>query len=159
RTPTVIRTPTPPVVRTPNLTARMAVVPTLPYAHYAPNLYPACAAAARAADGECLDGADVSDGSGSGAGARKGRTSSPRRNATQTAGNLRTIAGEVVAEIDATLTEAQADALARRHGLARISSQNFPLLDATIGLFRITDRRQLDTVRRELATEASVRSV
>src|SRR6516165_3372706 len=41
RTPTVIRTPTPPMVRTPNLTARMAVVPTLPYAHYSPNLYPA----------------------------------------------------------------------------------------------------------------------
>ena len=47
RTPTVIRTPTPPVVRKANLTARMAVVPTLPYAHYSPNLYPACAAADR----------------------------------------------------------------------------------------------------------------
>ena len=159
RTPTVIRTPTPPVIRNPNLTGRMAVVPTLPYAHYSPNLYPACAGAERAADGECLDGADVSDGSGSGAGTHKGRTGSPRRNATQTAGNLRTIAGELVAEIDGALTEAQADALARRHGLARVSSQNFALLDATIGLFRITDRRPLDTVRRELAADASVRSV
>src|SRR5689334_11950573 len=82
RTPTVIRTPTPPVIRTPSLTARMAVVPTLPYAHYLPNLYPACAAAERTADGECLDGADVSDEARSGAGTYK-RT--PRRNATQTA--------------------------------------------------------------------------
>ena len=159
RTPTVIRTPTPPVVRTPNLTARMAVVPTLPYAHYQPNLYPACAAAERGADGECLDGADVTDGGTSGAGTRKGRTSGHRRNATKTAGNLRTIPGELVAEIDGALTEPQADALARRHGLARVSSQGFPLLDATIGLFRITDRRPLDGVSRELATEASVRSV
>jgi len=155
----VVRTPTPPVVRTPNLTARMAVVPTLPHAHYSPNLYPACAAAERAADGECLDGADVSDDVRSGANARKGRASGGRRNPTQTAGNLRTIAGELVAEIDGALTEAQADALARRHGLARVSSRNFPLLDATIGLFRITDRRPLDTARRELANDASVRSV
>jgi hypothetical protein len=151
------RTPT--IVRTPRLTARMAVVPTLPYPHYSPNPYPACAAAERAADGECLDDAVVSDAGRSGAGTRKGRASSGRRNATQTAGNLRTIAGELVAEIDGALTEAQADQLARRHGLARVTSQTFPLLDATIGLFRITDRRPLDTVSRELAADASVRAV
>jgi hypothetical protein len=159
RTPTVVRTPTPSVVRTPSLTSRMAVVPTLPYAHYSPNLYPACSAAQRAADGECLEGADVSDGGGSGAGTRKGRTSSARRNATQTAGNLRAIAGEIVAEIDAALTEAQADALARRHGLVRVTSQSFPLIDASIGLFRITGRRPLEAVSRELAADASVRAV
>jgi subtilisin family serine protease len=142
------------------LTSRMAVVPALPYAHYSPNLYPACAAAERAADGECLDDAVVSnEGGGTSAGGRKGKTSSTRRNATQTAGNLRTIAGELLAEIDGALTEAQADALARRHGLARVASQNFPLIDATIGLFRITVRRPLDTVSRELAADVSVRAV
>jgi subtilisin family serine protease len=133
----------------------MAVVPMLPYAHYSPNLYPSCAAA----DGECLDDAVVSDAGRSAASTRKGRASSGRRNATQIAGNLRTIAGELVAEIGGALTEAQADQLARRHGLARVTSQNFPLLDATIGLFRITDRRPLDTVSRELATDAGVRAV
>ncbi len=54
---------------------------------------------------------------------------------------------------------AEADELARRHGLERIASQSFPLLGATIGLFRIVDRRPVDTVRRELAADGSVRSV
>ena len=54
---------------------------------------------------------------------------------------------------------AEADELARRHGLERIASQNFPLLGGTIGLFRIVDRRPVDTVRRELAADGSVRSV
>jgi hypothetical protein len=43
----------------------------------------------------------------------------------------------MVAEIDGSLSEAQTDQLARRHGLVRIESRNFPLLGATIGLFRI----------------------
>ena len=51
------------------------------------------------------------------------------------------IANELVAEIDGSLSDAQADELARRHGLARLQSQNFPLIGSTIGLFRITDRR------------------
>ena len=54
---------------------------------------------------------------------------------------------EIVAEIDGALSDAQADELARRHGLARIGSQNFPLIGATIGLFRITDRRSVETVQ------------
>ena len=50
----------------------------------------------------------------------------------------RAIANEIVAEIDGALSETQADALARRHGLRRIESRNFELLGATIGLFRVT---------------------
>ena len=61
--------------------------------------------------------------------------------------------------LDGSLSEAQTDQLARRHGLVRIESRNFPLLGATIGLFRITDRRSIVTVSRELAADASVRSV
>jgi subtilisin family serine protease len=72
---------------------------------------------------------------------------------------VRTIAGQIVAEINGSLTNAQAEALARRHGLARLESQNFPLVGATIGLFRITDRRSIEAVRRELAADAGVRSV
>ena len=60
------------------------------------------------------------------------------------------VANEIVAEIDGALSDAQADELARRHGLARLQSQNFPLIGATIGLFRITDRRSVETVSREL---------
>ena len=83
----------------------------------------------------------------------------PRNNAPQTAINLRSVPNELMAEIDGALTDAQADELARRHGLTRLQSQNFPLLGATIGLFRITDRRSVETVRRELAGDGSVRSV
>ncbi len=83
----------------------------------------------------------------------------PRRDASQAALNLRTVANEIVAEIDGALSDAQADELARRHGLVRLESQNFPLIGATIGLFRIADRRAVETVSRELAADASVRSV
>jgi subtilisin family serine protease len=75
------------------------------------------------------------------------------------AADLRTIAGQIVAEIDGALSSDQADALARRHGLVRLRSQNFPLIGATIGLFRIADRRTVEAVSREFASEASVRSV
>jgi subtilisin family serine protease len=57
------------------------------------------------------------------------------------------------------LSAAEADELARRHGLERITSQDFPLIGGTIGLFRIVDRRPVNTVRRELAADGSVRSV
>jgi hypothetical protein len=63
-----------------------------------------------------------------------------------------------VAEIDGSLSDAQADELARRHRLERIGSQNFPLIGATIGLFRIVDRRTVETVGRELTADG-VRSV
>ena len=83
----------------------------------------------------------------------------PRNNAPQTAINLRSVPNELMAEIDGALTDAQVDELARRHGLTRLESQNFPLLGATIGLFRITDRRSVEAVSRELAGDGSVRSV
>ena len=62
-----------------------------------------------------------------------------------------------MAEIDGALSPAQADELARRHGLERLASQKFPLIGGTIGLFRIIDRRPAETVRREFAADASVR--
>ncbi len=136
-------------------------VRSLPFVRYSPNLYPACNYAYRGSDGECQDQPVTSaDGGGSGGQSGKKANNGSRRNASQTAAlNLRTIAGEIVAEIDGSLTDAQADELARRHGLARLQSQNFPLVGATIGLFRITDRRSVETVSRELAADASVRSV
>jgi subtilisin family serine protease len=140
---------------------RIGVTSTLPYARYSPNVYPACGS-----DADCRDrqvsSANVSsvDGGGSGGGkSAKNRNNGPRRNAPQTVLNTRTIAGELVAEIDGALSEAQADELARRYRLERIASQNFPLVGATIGLFRITDRRPVETVSREFAADASVRSV
>jgi hypothetical protein len=128
-----------------------------------PNLRtsPACSYAYRGGDGECADRSVTSadGGGGTGGSAAKNKNSGPRRNIAQTALNLRTIAGEIVAEIDGSLSDAQADELARRHRLARLRSQNFPLIGGTIGLFRITDRRTIEVVSREFATEVSVRSV
>ncbi|SDS59948.1 S8 family serine peptidase [Bradyrhizobium canariense] len=135
---------------------RIGVRSTLPYLHYSPNLYPVCDDVG--GDAACWDQpVSLADG-GAGATAR-GRGGDPRRGAPQAALNLRTIPNQIVAEIDGTLSDAQADELARRHGLARLQSQNFPLIGGTIGLFRVTDRRSVETASRELATDASVRSV
>ena len=128
-----------------------------------PNLRtsPACSYAYRGSDGECGDKpVSSADGAGgTGGSAAKNKNSGPRRNIAQTALNLRTVAGQIVAEIDGSLSDVQADELARRHRLARLRSQNFPLIGGTIGLFRITDRRTIEVASREFATEASVRSV
>jgi hypothetical protein len=133
---------------------RIGVRSTLPYLHYSPNLYPVCDDAGAACWDQPVSAADGGAGT-----AAKSKASSPRRNVRQAALNLRTIPNEIVAEIDGALSDAQADELARRHGLARLQSQNFPLIGGAIGLFRITDRRSVETASRELATEASVRSV
>jgi subtilisin family serine protease len=127
-----------------------------------PNLrtYPACSYAYRDSDGQCQDQpVSSSSGGSTGGAAGKGKNNGLRRNSLQTAVNQRTIANEILAEIDGSMSTAQADALARRHGLAHLESQNFPLIGATIGLFRVTGRRAVETVSRELGTEASVRSV
>jgi len=162
----IARTPTPPVttMTTPAMRAvpHLAVGSTLPYASYSPNLYPVCEYANRGADGECFDRAVVSTGGGGSGGkgaSGKNGNGGPRNTSAQTAVNVFTVANEFVAEIDSALSEAQADELARRHGLERIGAQKFPLVDGTIGLFRIIDRRPVETVRRELAADASIRSV
>src|SRR3984957_2214748 len=135
---------------------RTGVGSTLPYAHYSPNLYPPCSDGYR--DGGCSDQSGSSAGGGGGASAKNGNDV-PRRDVAQAALNLRAVANELVAEIDGALSDAQADELARRHGLVRLQSQNFTLIDSTIGLFRIAGRRAAETVSRELAADANVRSV
>lgn len=138
-------------------TARMGPTPVLPYARYSPNLYPACTAPYRDAGGECLAQPNAG-GDGTGKSGKKS-AGKGRGNSTPGAVNLRTFANEFVAEIDGALSVAEADELARRHGLTRVASENFPLIGATFGLFRITDGRAYETVRREFATDASVLSV
>lgn len=135
-------------------------VRSLPYARYSPNLYPACAYAYRDSDGACLDQPVISADGGSFGRSGKKTSRGAGRNGSQTAAlSSRTVTNEIVAELDGALTDAQAEALASRHGLARLQSQSFPLVGATIGLFRITDRRTVETVSREFAADASVRSV
>jgi hypothetical protein len=160
-TPRVTPTITPTV--TPLITPRVAVVvPTLPYVRYSPNLYPACAYAYRGASGECsgqpISSVDLGAGGSNFSGPpprSQNAGNGPRRNTPQAAANLRYISDQIIAEVDS----AQADDLARRHRLTRIGSQELPFIGSAMSLFRITDRRSVEKVRTELATDASVRSV
>jgi subtilisin family serine protease len=99
---------------------------------------------------------DYGDCSGPATGSsRKGKSAGGRVNALEASLASRTI----VAEIDATLTNAQVDALARRHGLRRIESQSFELIGTTIGLFRIAGSKTVEAASREFAQDGSVRAV
>src|SRR5262249_41431982 len=149
---------------TPNLATRINVNPTMPYLHYSPNLYPSCGAAFRDSDGECLgepvsSGGNGASGGGNGASGEGKSKGSGRSNTVQSALNLRTYANRIVAEIDGTLSEEQADAVARRHGLRRLASEAFPLIGATIGLFQITDGRSYEAASRDFAAASGVASV
>lgn len=149
---------TPPPTTMTRMDRPVGVGSSTPYLRYSHNLYPVCEYANRGPDGECFDRPVTSGGGGAGTvAAKKGGGSS--HNSSQAANNLRTVPNEFVAEIDGAMSPADADALARSHGLERISSQNFPLIGGTIGLFRIIDRRPVDTVRREFAADAKVKSV
>lgn len=146
---------------------------TLSATRFPSNQNTGCQAASRGPDGECAvtsGGGGKGDGKGGSAKnlankilanknpAKKGKGGADK-GSSQAAVNLRSVPNELVAEIDGSLSTAEADALARRHGLERISSENVPLLGSTIGLFRIVDRRPLETARRQFAADASVRSV
>jgi hypothetical protein len=153
---TIARTPPPTTAL--RMDRPVGVGSSTPYLRYSHNLYPVCEYANRGPDGECFDRPVTSGGGGaSNVAAKKGGGSS--NTSSQAANNLRTVPNEFVAEIDGAMSPADADALARSHGLERIASQNFPLVGGSIGLFRIIDRRPVDTVRRELAADAKVTSV
>ena len=160
------------IMRSPNLNigSRIPSINSTVMPRIDPNIAnlrarPACSYAYRDSNGECSD-KPVSSADGGGSGGSSGKSKNKNKNKNsgplsklpQTVLNSRAIAGEIVAEIDGSLSDAQADELARRHRLERIGSQNFPLIGATIGLFRIVDRRTVETVGRELAADG-VRSV
>src|SRR6185437_12609293 len=120
----------------PNIAARAVIA----IGRTTPNLktYQGCSYAYR--DGGCKGTIDTSaDGGGAGAASDRKASNGGRRSTALTALNASSIANQIVGEIDGSLSEARADELARRHRLARIGSQYFPLIDATIGLFRIND--------------------
>src|ERR1700676_1906435 len=148
---------------TPRINSNIAGTAVTGIGRTSPNLRtsPACSYAYRGSGGECRDQPVTSAGGGGTGDASKGRNKSkgPRRIVTQTAAINPNSIVEIVAEIDGALSDAQADQLARRHGLERLQSQNFPLIGATVGLFRITDRRSFETASRDLGTETNIRSV
>jgi hypothetical protein len=154
--PTISTSNVGPRVPTIRSVPHIGVRSTLPYLHTSPNLYPLCDDLG--GDAACgYQQSSAGDG-GSAVAVVKSKTRGPRRDAARAALNQRTVANEIVAEIDGALSDAQADELARRHGLVRLQSQNFPLIGGTIGLFRVTDRRSVETARGELAAEVGVRS-
>ncbi|MGN6286231.1 MAG: S8 family serine peptidase [Afipia sp.] len=91
---------------------------------------------------------------------RRARKDPPRRsrsNVPAVADNTY-VAKEVVIEVAGNPGEEAVNALARRHRLTRIQSQNVALLGSTFFRWRISDRRSVDQVVRELAGDGSVRS-
>lgn len=146
-------------ISTARITRPVGIGSSTPYLRYSPTLYPACEYANRGPDGECFDRPFKLTGNGGkgGSGGKKGGGSASNP-ATALIDRL-TVPNEFVAEIDGAMSISDADALARSHGLERISSQNFPLIGGSVGLFRIIDRRPADTVRREFAADGRVKSV
>lgn len=149
---------------TPRITARVNPNSTTPEARFSPNRHSSCEAADRDSSGACSGKTADSGGGKGGKGGKsaskgKGKGGSGGANSTVARINSQTFPNQLVAEIDGTLTDAQTDELARRHGLVRVESQNFPLIGATIGLFRVTNNRPVDVVSREFAAEAGVRGV
>ena len=141
--------------------ARSRVGSGTPYARYSHNLYPVCEYANRGPDGECFDRPLISSGAAAAA------LSPPKRAAADRA--IRRTPRSTCARCGTNSwpkstarcrrIETPTRRLARSHGLERIASQNFPLVGGTVGLFRIIDRRPADTVRREFAADARVKSV
>lgn len=153
---TVSRTPPTPPSIPPKI---VAVLPTIPYVRYSPNTYPGCATANRAASGECNERPFVADLGGGGPPLRSQNTGGGSPGSLRAALNRNYVPRQIVAELDGALTVDQADALARRLRLARIASQDFSLIGATISLFRITDNRSVEAVETQLRAEAGVRAV
>ena len=159
RVPSMTAVAPPPVaVVTPRINPNVAGTAVTGVDRTNPNLrtVPGCSAADRDSDGGCF-GQPVASGRGGGGNSNRG--SGSRHNQALAAVDPHIAANELVAEIDGSLSDAQADQLARRHGLTRLQSQNFPLVGATIGLFRITGRRSIEAARRDLASDTGVRSV
>jgi subtilisin family serine protease len=157
RIPTIASTVAPPpVVVTPHIDPSIAGRALTGLGRTTPNLktYRGCNYAYRDSNGACSDQPISSADGGSGGASGKGKSNGPRRNNLEVAQGVRATANEILAVID----RSQADELARRHRLTRLASQNFPLVGATIGLFRITDGRTVDVVSRELERDG-VRSV
>ena len=104
-----------------------------------------CDAAYRDSSGECSGQTSGKNNGGNG--------NDARRNALQASLGSRAVANEIVVEIDGA-----ADALARRHGLTLLESREFPLVGATIGLFRVTGRKTVEAASRDLRSDNSVRT-
>jgi subtilisin family serine protease len=131
---------------------------TMPSARFSPNQRPPCDRGSGEA-GDCQGKAGGSGDSGNGGKSAKGSGKGKGASSSAVASLSVNFPNELLAEVDGAMSEEQVRALARRHGLELVESQNFPLIGATIGLFRITNGRPLDVARRDFAADGSVRGV
>ncbi|WP_249123671.1 MULTISPECIES: S8 family serine peptidase [unclassified Bradyrhizobium] len=96
--------------------------------------------------------------SGNSAG-QSGGGSSPRgKKNSAPDSDRRFVPRELVIEVDGNPTDAEADAIARRHRLTRLQSQSFPLIGSTMFRWRIPDNRSVSTVVRELVADNVIKS-
>ena len=83
-------------------------------------------------------------------------TGNPGR--TAAAGRSTYVPKELILEITGNPTDAQIDALARKHRLTRVESQDFPLIGSRMYRWRITDNRSVETVVRQVTAGGGVKS-
>ncbi|OQW60783.1 MAG: hypothetical protein A4S14_03190 [Proteobacteria bacterium SG_bin9] len=91
-----------------------------------------------------------------GGGSPKTANASPRGVAD--AVNSRYVPKEIILEITGNPTDAQIEALARRHRLTRVESQDFPLIGSRMFRWRINDNRSVETVIRQVMSGGGVQS-
>jgi hypothetical protein len=82
-----------------------------------------------------------------------------RRTTTTAAGQQQAVPDEVLIEVANSVTDQAIDALQRRHRLTPLESERFQASGTTLYRWRISDRRSVATVVRELQRETVVASV
>lgn len=133
--------------RGPNINISPSISPTV---RYSPNLNADDESSRTARRTKSTEsGSPQSSGDGS---ARKARKNTPAAN------DLRFVAKEVLIEVDGNPSNEEADAIARRHRLTRVQSQNFPLVGSTMYRWRISDNRSVSAVVRELVADNIIKS-
>lgn len=86
------------------------------------------------------------------------RTTNPAPRGVAAAGRNNYLPKEVILELTGNPTDAQIEALARRHRLTRVESQEFPLIGSRMFRWRINDNRSVETVIRQVLSGGGVQS-
>ncbi|WP_315833986.1 S8 family serine peptidase [Bradyrhizobium prioriisuperbiae] len=135
--------------RGPNINISPSISPTV---RYSPNLN-SDDESIRTQSRTRLTQSSSPQGQASGDGSvRKAKKNAPAAN------DQRFVAKEVLIEVDGNPSNAEADAIARRHRLTRVQSQNFPLVGSTMYRWRISDSRSVSAVIRELVADNVIKS-
>lgn len=86
------------------------------------------------------------------------RTANPAPRRGVAAARTPYVPKEVILELTGNPTEAQIAALAQRHRLTRVESQDFPLVGSRMFRWRINDNRSVETVIRQVLSGGGVQS-